>query len=103
MGDARRSFGPRASSASSSGSISRPSSSIGTYASSAPVRSHSICHGTMLEWCSISVTTTRSPAPTLAEPHEYATRLIASVALRVKTVSPGAEPANAATFSRAPS
>ena len=29
--------------------------------------------------------------------------LIASVALRVKTVSPAVEPANAATFSRAPS
>jgi hypothetical protein len=27
--------------------------------------------------------------------------LIASVALRVKTVSPGAEPANSATFTRA--
>ena len=43
---------------------------VAAFAGSAPVRSHSICHGTRLEWCSISVTTMRSPAPTLAEPHE---------------------------------
>ena len=29
---------------------------------------HSSCHGTRLEWCSICVTTTRSPAPTFARP-----------------------------------
>ena len=67
------------------------------------MRSQSICHGTRLEWCSISVTTIRSPARTFAPPHEYATRLIASVALRVNTVSPGTDPAKAATFARAPS
>ena len=38
----------------------------------------------MLEWCSISVSTMRSPAPTLASPQARATRLIASVALRTK-------------------
>ena len=35
---------------------------------SAPRRSASCCQGTKLEWCSISVTTTRSPGPTLASP-----------------------------------
>ena len=57
----------------------------------------------MLEWCSIWVMSTRSSAPRLARPHAPATRLIASVALRVNTVSPGVEPMNAATLSRAPS
>ena len=28
----------------------------------------SICQGTMLEWCSIAVMTTSSPAPTCARP-----------------------------------
>ena len=41
----------------------------------------------MLEWCSISVSTMRSPAPTLASPQARATRLIASVALRTKMTS----------------
>jgi hypothetical protein len=36
-------------------------------------------------------------------PRVGATRLIASVALRVKIVCPGVEPANAADFARAPS
>ena len=62
-----------------------------------------MCHGTRLEWCSISVMTSRSPARTLAAPHAYATRLIASVALRVKIVPSGVEPVNAATLIRAPS
>ena len=66
-------------------------------------RQPSSCHGTMFEWCSIWVTTTRSSLPTFARPQAFATRLIASVALRVKTVSPGVEPVNAATRSRAPS
>ena len=65
------------------------------------MRSASSCHGTRLEWCSISVITIRSPGPTFAAPQLYATRLIASVALRVKIVSPGVEPANAATLARA--
>ena len=45
------------------------------------------CHGTRLAWCSISVRTIWSPRAMLRRPHEYATRLIASVALRVKTIS----------------
>jgi hypothetical protein len=40
-----------------------PASSIGTTRREAPCRSQSICHGTMLEWCSISVISTSSPAP----------------------------------------
>ena len=63
----------------------------------------SICHGTMLEWCSISVSAMRSPSPTFARPHDQATRLSASVALRVKTVSPAVEPTKAAMRPRAPS
>ena len=57
----------------------------------------------MLEWCSICVVSTRSSGPTFAPPHACATRLIASVALRVKIVSPTVAPANAATFARASS
>jgi hypothetical protein len=48
--------------------------------------------------------TTTSPGPRLSRPHEYAIRLIASVALRVKITSrfDGAL-MYARTFSRAPS
>ena len=80
----------------------------------APVRSHSSCHGTMFEWCSISEMTISSPGPTrsrgspdlarLAFRNEYATRLIASVAFLVNTTSSGLlAPMNRATFARAPS
>ena len=57
----------------------RPSASTGD-----PQRARrpSSATGTMLEWCSISVRTTLSPGPTVPR----ATRFIASVALRVKTV-----------------
>ena len=41
----------------------------------------------MLEWCSIAVISTQSPAPTLRPPHDDVTRLIASVVPRVKTIS----------------
>ncbi len=44
-------------------STRRPSSSIGSHRNVAPVRWHSSCHGTMLLWCSISVTTISSPGP----------------------------------------
>ena len=44
------------------------------------------CHGTKFEWCSSSVTTTRSPGWRFQSPHAYATRLIASVALRTKMI-----------------
>ena len=40
-----------------------PSSVTPNQRSVAPVRSHSSCHGTMLEWCSISVMTISSPGP----------------------------------------
>ena len=58
----------------------------------------------MLEWCSISVRTMRSPAPTLASPQARATRLIASVALRTNMTSRrSAAPMWSATVARAPS
>ena len=76
----------------------------------APVRAQSICHGTMLEWCSISEMTISSPGPSRSGvgadglPKAYATRLSASEAFLVKTTSsrPGA-PMKAATLSRASS
>ncbi len=77
----------------------------------APVRWASICHGTRLAWCSISVTTMESPGPTTnraasgpdvaAFDSEYATRLIPSVAFLVNTTSSGSAPMNAATVARA--
>ena len=63
------SFGPRSSSDAYAARSSRPSSVIGTQSMIAPVRSASSCQGTMFEWCSISVSTMRSPAPMLASPH----------------------------------
>ena len=57
----------------------------------------------MFEWCSISVMSTSSPGPTLSRPQAYATRLIASVALRVKIEQVGSQLTNAAIRSRAPS
>jgi hypothetical protein len=52
-----------------------------------PRSSRSICHGTMLEWCSISEITISSPACRNVRPQECATRLIDSVVLRVKMIS----------------
>ena len=43
----------------------------------------------MLLWCSICVSRTSSPGPTFLRPQAWATRLIASVALRVKIVVSG--------------
>ena len=63
-----------------------------------------MCHGMMLAWCSISLSTITSPATRLLRAHEYATRLTASVALRVNTssaVSPA--PMKRATARRAAS
>jgi hypothetical protein len=93
---------------------SRPASVTPNQRSFAPVRSQSSCHGTMLEWCSISEMTISSPGPSLkrgsppaeAEAFEkaYAIRLIASVAFLVNTTSSGVRaPMNAATLARAPS
>ena len=84
-----------------------PSSVSPNQRSSAPLRSVSSCHGTMLEWCSISVITTRSPALTSSGPAQaivLATRLSASEAFLVKITS-SREGAfrNRATLSRASS
>ena len=62
-----------------------------------------MCHGTKFEWCSISVTTTVSPGPTFARPHEYATRFTASVAFLQKIVARAGQFSHAAMRSRAPS
>ena len=51
------------------------------------MRSASICHGTMLLWCSISVRRMTSPAFTKALPQALATRLMPSVVPRVKMIS----------------
>ena len=70
---------------------SRPSSVMPNHRSVAPVRSVSSCHGTMLEWCSISVMTTSSPGPTRRSPSAHAnvlaSRLSASVMFLVKITS----------------
>ena len=71
--------------------------------SAAPRSCATICHGTMLEWCSISVTAMRSPEARFVRPHDHATRFKASVALRVKMVEAGEPPVKAATRLRAPS
>mmetsp|Transcript_44379 Transcript_44379/g.106626 ORF Transcript_44379/g.106626 Transcript_44379/m.106626 type:complete len:201 (+) Transcript_44379:548-1150(+) len=64
----------------------------------------SICHGTRLEWCSITVRMISSPSPRFVRPHVCATRLIASVAPRVKITSDrDAALMKPATLSRAPS
>ncbi len=78
---------PSRASPSSASSWSSPRSSIGMWRKLAPVRCAMNCHGTKFAWCSSSVITTTSPGPRLSRPHAYATRLIASVALRVKTIS----------------
>ena len=87
---------------------SSPSSVMPNHRSVAPVRSVSSCHGTMLEWCSISVMTTSSPGPTRRSPsaqaNVLASRLSASVMFLVKiTSSRDGAPMNSATLSRAPS
>jgi hypothetical protein len=55
----------------------------------APTRAHSICHGTILAWCSICADDDVIPAPTLAFPQLLATRLIPSVVPRTNTSSSG--------------
>ena len=64
-----------------------PSSVIGMNSRSPSCSWTRSCHGTRLAWCSISVRTISSPRPMFLRPHEYATRLMASVALRVKMIS----------------
>jgi hypothetical protein len=53
----------------------------------APASSATICQGTMLEWCSSSVTRISSPGRQARPEEARATRLIASVAPRTKTIS----------------
>ena len=66
----------------------RPSSVTPNHRRVACVRSHISCHGTMLEWCSISVMTTSSPRPMRPEsPSVRATRFSASDAFLVNTTS----------------
>ena len=55
--------------ASSSSSLSSPWSSSEIILNPAPVRLATYCHGTKFEWCSSSLTTTRSPGPSLERPH----------------------------------
>ena len=84
--------------------MSSPLSSNGIARNSAPVRFATYCQGTKFEWCSSSVTTTTSPGPRLSRPQAYATRLIPSVALRVKITSRSLGAfRNDAIFARAPS
>ena len=64
-----------------------PSSSTGAHLITAPWRSLRKCQGTMLEWCSMIERTISSPALMFGSPQDEATRLIASVALRVKMIS----------------
>ena len=65
---------------------SSPESSTGATRIRAPVRSQSCCQGTILEWCSISVSTI-SESATMRASMQRATRLIDSVAPRVNTIS----------------
>ena len=74
----------------SASSASRSSSPAGVTRTArivAPRRSAISCQGTRFEWCSISVTSTSSPARTNASPKLAATRLIPSVVPRVKMTS----------------
>ena len=76
----------------------------GTPTTRAPVRAATSCQGTRLAWCSATDTRMTSPALRLAPPQEAATRLMASVAPRVSTMSAGAAaPMKAATLARPPS
>mmetsp|Transcript_11240 Transcript_11240/g.23463 ORF Transcript_11240/g.23463 Transcript_11240/m.23463 type:complete len:206 (-) Transcript_11240:497-1114(-) len=69
--------------------------------STQPVRSANSCHGTMLLWCSMTDSITSSPSLRFWAPHVFATRLIASEALRVYTTSRQlAALMNLATFCR---
>ncbi len=69
-----------------------PSSWMSTTLSSTPFHLRAICQGTRFEWCSITVITISSPGRKRSRSlsprdNEYATRLIASVQLRAKTIS----------------
>ncbi len=79
---------------------SSPPGVTGANTTSAPVIAATICHGTMLEWCSISVTRIRSPGRRLRTPHAQATRLIASLAFFVRITPSRGAPTSRATASR---
>jgi len=66
---------------------SAPSSPMRAHFSTAPWRSRRKCHGTMLAWCSISVSTISSPGLTSGARKLSATRLKASVPPWVRTIS----------------
>jgi hypothetical protein len=74
------------SSRSNSSSRNSPLSEIGAHLRTAPLRSRWKCHGTMLEWCSMTDSTISSPSPMPAR-KESATRLMAAVAFLVKMIS----------------
>ena len=64
------SFGPRSSSAAKASMSSRPSSVIGAQSRWASFSWATWYQGTTFEWCSISVTTIRSPAERFVRPQE---------------------------------
>ena len=64
-----------------------PGSSTGATRSFAPFSAQSICHGTMLAWCSSQVMTISSSFRMLRRPQLCAIRLIPSVVPRTKTIS----------------
>ena len=72
----------------------------GIQRSSTPRSGARMCHGTMLAWCSISVSTITSPSWRLARAQLYATRLIASVTFLVNTISLVSPPSRRATLAR---
>ena len=75
-----------------------------TWRNRQPVRAASNCQGTRLLWCSITESSTSSPGLRLASPQLRATRLMASLALRVNTISwAEAAPTKLAVFCRAAS
>ena len=79
---------------------SSPPGVTGTKRTVAPVISATICHGTMFEWCSISVTSTSSPGFSSRAPQAQATRLIASLAFLANTRPSRGAPTRRATASR---
>ena len=82
----------------------RPSSVMGRCFTTMPRRSACNCQGTMLLWCSISVTNTSSPGCICDSQKDDATKLMASVVPRVKMISSVFLAwMNARTFSRAAS
>ena len=82
---------------------SSPLSFMGITFSVIPLRLHSSCQGTILEWCSMDDTMISSPSRNNS-PSENATRLMPSVVPRVKIISSVfSAPMNCLTVSRASS